>query len=52
MAIFSGKIIEAYFTNSENNAVEVIYKDGEKAINYYLAVDFNNKDFKIIKIYI
>lgn len=46
MAIFSGKIIEAYFTNSENNTVEVIYKDGKRAINHYLPVDFNNEDFK------
>jgi hypothetical protein len=52
MAIFNGKIIEAYFANSENNAVEVIYKDGEQAINHYLAVDFNNQDFKdLIKEY-
>ena len=36
MAIFSGKIIEAYYANSENDTVEVIYKDGEKAINHYL----------------
>ena len=46
MAIFSGKIIEAYFANSENNTVEVIYDDGKKAVNHYLPVDFNNKDFK------
>tara|TARA_B100000927_G_scaffold179270_1_gene144383 strand:+ start:51 stop:527 length:477 start_codon:yes stop_codon:yes gene_type:complete len=46
MAIFSGKIIEAYYANSENDTVEVIYKDGEKAINHYLKVDFNNQDFK------
>ena len=42
MAIFSGKIIEAYYSNSENDTVEVIYKDGEQAINHYLKVDFNN----------
>ena len=46
MAIFSGKIIEAYFANSENDAVEVIYNDGNKAINHYLRVDFNDSDFK------
>ena len=46
MAIFSGKIIEAYYANSENDTVEVIYKDGEKAINHYLKVDFKNQDFK------
>ena len=46
MAIFSGKIIEAYFANSENNTVEVIYKDGDRAINHYLPVDFNSEEFK------
>jgi hypothetical protein len=46
MAIFSGKIIEAYYANSENNTVEVIYKQGEKAINHYLKVDYKNQDFK------
>ncbi len=46
MAIFTGKIIEAYFANSENDAVEVIYQDGTRAINHYLQVDYNNKDFK------
>jgi len=52
MAIFSGKIIEAYYANSENDTIEVIYKQGEKAINHYLKVDFNNQDFKdLIKEY-
>ena len=46
MAIFSGKIIEAYYSNSENDTVEVIYKQGEQAINHYLKVDFNDQDFK------
>ena len=46
MAIFSGKIIEAYYSNSENDTVEVIYKQGEQAINHYLKVDFKNQDFK------
>lgn len=52
MAIFSGNIIEAYYANSENDTVEVIYKQGNKAINHYLKVDFNNQDFKdLIKEY-
>ena len=46
MAIFTGKIIEAYFANTENDTVEVIYKEGTKAISHYLPVDFNNQDFK------
>ena len=46
MAVFSGKIIEAYDANSDNDCVEVIYKQDDKAINHYLKVDFNNQDFK------
>ena len=46
MAIFSGNIIEAYYANSENNTIEVIYKQGEKAINHFLKVDYNDQDFK------
>lgn len=46
MAIFSGKIIEAYYVNSDNTAVEVIYKDGKRAINHYIAVDMGHPDFK------
>ena len=46
MAIFSGNIIEAYYANSDNNTIEVIYKQGEKAINHFLKVDYNNQDFK------
>lgn len=46
MAIFSGNIIEAYYANSDNDTIEVIYKQGEKAINHYLKVDYKNQDFK------
>ena len=46
MAIFSGNIIEAYYANEKNDTVEVIYKQGEKAINHFLKVDYNNQDFK------
>ena len=46
MAIFSGKIIEAYYTNADNSTVEVIYKEGKQAISYYMTVDFTNQDFK------
>src|SRR5210317_2200982 len=52
MAIFSGNIIEAYYANSDNDTIEVIYKQGEKAINHFLRVDYNNQDFKdLIKEY-
>ena len=46
MAIFSGNIIEAYYANSENDTIEVIYKQGEKAINHFLRVDYKDQDFK------
>jgi len=46
MAIFSGKIIEAYYTNPDNTSIEVIYEEGKRAINHYLAVDTSHPDFK------
>ena len=52
MAIFSGKIIEAYYTNQDNSTVEVIYQDGKKAISHYLSVDTTQNDFRdLIKEY-
>ena len=45
MAVFSGKIIEAYYTNKEKTSIEVIYKDGEKAINHYLKSDPSHPDY-------
>ena len=46
MAIFSGNIIEAYYANENNDTVEVIYKQGEQAINHFLKVDYKDQDFK------
>ena len=52
MAIFSGKIIEAYYTNSDSDTIEVIYKEGNKAISHYMVVDWDHPDFKdLIKEY-
>ena len=52
MAIFSGKIIEAYYANPDNDTVEVIYKDGNKASNCYVPVDHENNLYKsLIKEY-
>lgn len=45
MAIFTGKIIEAYYTNAENDSVEVIYQEGKRAINHYINVDMSHPDF-------
>ena len=46
MAIFTGKIIEAYYTDPDNMTVEVIYKEGKRAINHYLPVDMTHNDFR------
>ena len=52
MAIFSGKIIEAYYANPDNDTVEVIYKEGDKASNCYVPVDHENDLYKsLIKEY-
>jgi hypothetical protein len=52
MAIFTGKIIEAYYTNSDNTTIEIIYKDGDKAISHYMVVDYDHPDFRdLIKEY-
>jgi len=45
MAIFSGKVIEAYYTNAENTCIEVLYREGEKAICYYIEPDMTDKNF-------
>lgn len=46
MAIFSGKIIEAYFTDPTHKTIEVIYKEGEKAIAHFLTVNYEHPDYK------
>ena len=52
MAIFSGKIIEAYYANPDNDTVEVIYNDGDKASTCYVPVDNENDLYKsLIKEY-
>ena len=52
MAIFSGKIIEAYYANPDNDTVEVIYNDGDKASHCYVPVDNENDLYKsLIKEY-
>jgi len=45
-AIFKGRIIEAYYTDPENSTVEVIYMDGKRAINHYIAADMAHPDFQ------
>ena len=48
MAIFSGKIIEAYYANPDNDTVEVIYKEGNKALPCYVPVDNENDLYKAL----
>lgn len=35
---FSGKIIEAYFQNNKKDSIAVIYKEGDKAVEYTIKV--------------
>ena len=52
MAIFSGKIIEAYYANSKNDTVEVIYRENDKAVVFYVPVNHENQLYKdLIKEY-
>jgi len=44
MAIFSGKIIEASYTNEAKDTVEIVYKEGEKAVVYYIQINHNHPD--------
>ena len=44
MAIFSGKIIEASYTNEAKDKVEIVYKEGKKAVVYYLQINHSHPD--------
>ena len=44
MAIFSGKIIEASYTNEAKDTVEIVYKEGTKAVVYYLQINHSHPD--------
>ena len=46
MAHFSGKIINAYYTNSEHTTVCVMWSDGELAREHYVVVDENDTQFQ------
>jgi hypothetical protein len=52
MAVFSGKITKAFFTNPSHDTIQVIYKDGKKNIDHYIGVDYDHPDFRdLIKEY-
>ena len=44
MAIFSGKIIEASYINEAKDTVEIVYKEGTKAVVYYIQINHNHPD--------
>ena len=44
MAIFSGKIIEASYTNEAKDTVEIVYKEGKKEVVYYLQINHSHPD--------
>jgi hypothetical protein len=46
MAIFSNKIREASFFNTDKTLVEVLYNENNKTVSYLIPVDFQNSDFK------
>ena len=46
MAHFSGKIINAYYTNQYHDTVCVMWSDGQVAREHYVVVDENDGQFK------
>ena len=44
MAIFSGKIIEASYTNEAKDTVEIVYREGTKAVVYYIQINHSHPD--------
>lgn len=52
MAVFTGKIIEASYTNESKDTIEIVYKEDEKAIVYYIETNHSHPDFQdLIKDY-
>ena len=52
MAIFSGKIIEATYTNEKKDTIEILYKEEKKIVPYYIEVNHQHPDFQdLIKEY-
>ena len=54
MAIFSGKIIEASYTNEAKDTIEIVYNEDKKKFNetYYVEVNHQHPDFQdLIKEY-
>ena len=45
---FSGKIVEAYYTNPELDTVSIIWSDGKKVREYYVVVDEKDHQFQAL----
>ena len=45
---FSGRIVEAYYSNPELNTVAVMWSDGEKNREYYINVDEEDDQFQAL----
>ena len=45
---FSGRIVEAYYSNPELNSVAVMWSDGEKNREYYINVDEEDDQFNAL----
>ena len=47
-AVFSGKIINAYYSNPEHNTVCILWSDGKVAREHYLPVEEGDDQFKAL----
>ena len=45
---FCGRIVEAYYTNAEQDTVSIMWSDGEKNREYHLKVDEDDDQFKAL----
>ena len=45
---FCGRIVEAYYTNAEQDSVSIMWSDGEKNREYHLKVDEEDDQFKAL----
>ena len=46
--VFCGRIVEAYYTNAEQDSVSILWSDGEKNRDYHLKVDEEDDQFKAL----
>ena len=46
--VFCGRIVEAYYTNAEQDTVAIMWSDGEKNREYHLKVDEEDDQFKAL----